>query len=265
MDYLQLLILGLVQGITEFLPISSSAHLILLPELAGWEDQGLVYDIAAHLGSLMAVIVYFHADLSRVIKDWSGSLAGQPLTQNARVGWYIIIASLPVAVCGYFFYDLVSTVFRQPLIIACSSIFFGLVLLWADRIGKVSVDTDAICLKDAIWVGLAQILSLIPGTSRSGITITAGLLLGFNRETAARFSFYLAIPVILMAGSHEVFRYLQQESSVDPVAFILMMIVSGISAWLAIKFFITLINRTGMLPYVIYRVLLGLFLIYVYS
>ncbi len=264
MDYLHLLILGLVQGITEFLPISSSAHLILMPEIAGWEDQGLVYDIAAHAGSLIAVVSYFHSDLLRIARDWLASLSGASTTQDARLAWYIIFASIPVALCGYFFYGIISTVFRQPLVIAWCSIIFGLVLLWADRTGSLLRGSGNIRLKDALWVGVAQVLSLIPGTSRSGITITAGLMLGFERETAARFSFYLAIPVIVMAGAYEVYRYVQLDAPTDPLAFIMMMVVSGVSAWLAIRFFLTLINRTGMLPYVIYRILLGLFLIYIY-
>jgi len=158
LDYLQLLILGLIQGITEFLPISSSAHLILLPQLAGWEDQGLPYDIAAHLGSLLAVISYFYSDLFVICRDWLQSLTGRPGTESSRLGWLIIAASVPVALCGFFLYDLVAGVLRSPLVIACSSIIFGIFLLWADRVGKFLLQLSDLKMNHALLVGLAQVL-----------------------------------------------------------------------------------------------------------
>ena len=261
MDYFHLFILGLVQGLTEFLPISSSAHLILLPEIAGWQDQGLAYDIAAHTGSLLAVLVFFRKDLSRFTVAWINSLQGGPVTQDAKLFWYILLATIPVAIVGMLFYDLVATTFRNPLIIASASIIFGLLLWWADIKGRCVRTENGLQLKDAMVIGTVQILALVPGVSRSGITMTAGLMLGFDRHTSARFSFYLAIPTILLAGCYEIYGYLEDVTHTDPMAFLLIAVTSGVSAWLAIKFFITLIERTGMLPYVIYRVLLGIFLI----
>lgn len=266
MDYYHLLLLGLVQGLTEFLPISSSAHLILLPEIAGWQDQGLAYDIAAHAGSLIAVLVFFHQDISRITIAWIKSLQGDPATQDAKLFWYILLATIPVSVTGVIIYDVVATTFRDPFIIACASIIFGLLLWRADVKGGRLRTEHGLRLQDALIIGVAQVLALVPGVSRSGITMTAGLMLGFDRYTSARFSFYLAIPTILLASGYEIYAYIEYATEIVPQAFLFIMITSGISAWFAIKFFITLIERTGMLPYVVYRVLLGIFLIvYYYS
>lgn len=261
MDYFNLLILSLVQGITEFLPISSSAHLVLLPEIAGWEDQGLAYDIAAHIGTMVAVVVFFRNDLVRIVLAWTNSLQGGVVTQDARLFWYIIIATIPVAVAGLFFYEVIATTFRNTLIIATTSIAFGLLLWWSDVTGKRVRTEHGLQLRDAVLIGATQILALVPGVSRSGITMTTGLMLGFDRYTSARFSFYLSIPVILLAGGHEIYLYFGEITNIDPVAFLMVVAASGASAWFTIKFFITLIERTGMLPYVIYRVLLGVFLL----
>ena len=264
MNYFHLIILGLVQGLTEFLPISSSAHLILLPQLAGWEDQGLAYDIAAHIGSLVAVIVFFHTELQQMIMAWWRSLINNSSSDDARLMWNILIATIPVSIFGFLLYDIVATMFRNPLIIASTTVLFGLLLLWSDKAGgKIRHQRD-LKLKDALLVGIAQAIALIPGTSRSGITMTAGLMLGFTRHTAARFSFFLAIPVILLAGGFQAFHYFQDGVETDPVAFLIVVFVSGASAWLAIKFFLALVERTGMLPYVVYRILLGGFLFYLY-
>ena len=254
----------MVQGLTEFLPISSSAHLILLPEIAGWQDQGLAYDIAAHTGSLIAVLVFFHKDLSRITVAWINSLQGRPVTHDAMLFWYILLATIPVSVAGLLVYDVVASTFRNTLIIAFASIIFGLLLWWADVKNRGIRTVQGLQLKDAIIIGTSQILALVPGVSRSGITMTAGLMLGFDRYTSARFSFYLAIPTILLAGGYEIFSYIENMTDADPQAFLFIVVTSAVSAWLAIKFFITLVERTGMLPYVIYRILLGIFLIVFY-
>lgn len=264
MDYLHFIILGLVQGLTEFLPISSSAHLILLPQLAGWQDQGLAYDIAAHIGSLAAVIVFFRAELQQMATAWYRSLANNSSSDDARLVWHIVIATIPVSIAGFLLYDVVANMFRNPLIIASTTVLFGLLLQWSDKTGNKIRHTRNLQVKDALLVGIAQAIALIPGTSRSGITMTAGLMLGFTRHTAARFSFFLAIPVILLAGGYQAFHYLQTGAETDPVAFLIVTFVSGISAWFAIRFFLALIESTGMLPYVIYRLLLGGFLFYIY-
>ncbi|HKK15638.1 MAG TPA: undecaprenyl-diphosphate phosphatase [Gammaproteobacteria bacterium] len=264
MIYYHLLILGLVQGITEFLPISSSAHLILLPKLAGWQDQGLVYDIAAHLGTLTAVTFYFRQDLQRMTRAWLLSLKGGQPTQESRLAWYVILATVPVVVAGVLMYDTVSTTFRNPLIIAGTTIGFGLVLWWADRYAKEHRQLDSLTLKNALWIGLSQVIALVPGTSRSGITMTTGLVLGFSRQAAARFSFYLSIPTILLAACHTVYRYSEEAIAFNPSAFVMVMVLSAFSAGLTIHFFLGFIERTGMLPYVIYRILLGILLLVIF-
>jgi len=265
LDLFHLIILGIVQGFTEFLPVSSSAHLVLLPKLAGWKDQGLAYDIAAHLGSLIAVFIYFRSELHRIGIDWLRSLGGQTLTREACLCWYLIAGTLPIAAAGYLMYDTVATLFRSPVLIAVATITFGLLLWWADLTGKRARGEGQLALKDAIWVGLAQVLALIPGTSRSGITITAGLMLGLDRRSAARFSFLLAIPVILLAGGHEIYRFQILDADIDVPAFVAVLAVSAASAWLAIGIFLTLIERIGMLPFVIYRLALGVLLLYLFA
>ncbi|MGH8120568.1 MAG: undecaprenyl-diphosphate phosphatase, partial [Gammaproteobacteria bacterium] len=216
MDYSHLLILGLVQGLTEFLPVSSSAHLILVPRLAGWEDQGLVFDIFAHLGSFIAVLLYFHKDLARILPAWANNLHRPFSAGDGRIFWYLLIATFPSAVAGLLLYETVATMFRNPLLIACTSIFFALLLWLADYTGKRMRKEHHLSLVDAVWIGMAQVLSLVPGTSRSGITMTAGLFLGLDRHTAARFSFLLALPTILLAGGYDIYKYLQGGAAVDP-------------------------------------------------
>lgn len=264
MAYSHLLLLGLVQGLTEFLPVSSSAHLILMPRLAGWEDQGLVFDIFAHLGSLIAVLLYFRKDLERIVPDWANTLHRPTTARDGRLCWYLMIATVPSAVVGLFLYETVATVFRSPLLIACTSIFFALVLWLADYTGKRMRQEHHLSLMDAIWIGMAQVLSMVPGTSRSGITMTAGLFLGLDRHTAARFSFLLALPTILLAGGYDIYKYLQGGAKADPGALAVILIASAVSSWFAIRFFLALVERTGMLPYVIYRLLLGGTLLYLY-
>lgn len=265
MEFLHLIILGLVQGLTEFLPISSSAHLILLPEIAGWHDQGLVYDIAAHLGSLCAVIFYFKKELKRITVAGLTSISSGKQNQDSLLFWYLLIATLPIAVVALFTYSIIATVLRDPVVIAVATILFGLILWGADAYGKRLRTFESIGVKDACVIGMFQILALIPGTSRSGITMTAGLMLGLGRTEAARFSFLLAIPTILLAGCHEIYRFVMLDADTDPLGFIVILVVSAISAWCTIKVFLNILERTGMLPFVIYRLGLGLFLLYLYG
>ena len=204
MDLTQLIILALIQGITEFLPVSSSAHLILVPLLTDWQDQGLAIDVAAHLGSLFAVVLYFRKDISRVLFAGINSIIKKDTSDtDSKLFWYLVLASIPVLAFGFLLRDSVSTYLRDPLIIAAASIAFGLLLWYADVAGKRVRQINSIQLKDAIIIGLAQALALIPGTSRSGITMTAALMLGLDRQSAARFSFLMAVPIILAAGTYE--------------------------------------------------------------
>ncbi len=262
MDFLHLILLGLIQGLTEFLPVSSSAHLVLLPLITDWQDQGLVLDVAAHFGTLIAVVIYFHRDLKGIVYAGIKSVPWQDNDLNARLFWFLIMATIPVSVVGFFGHDLIANYFRDPLTIAIATILFGLLLWWSDASGKHDRDDKNLSLKDVIWIGLAQILALIPGTSRSGITMTAGLILGLNRKTAARFSFLLSIPVIFLAGCYETFALIRKGSEADPISFAIVLIVSWLVACLTIDLFLRFVEKTGMLPYVIYRLILGNVLLY---
>lgn len=265
MDLLQLIILSLIQGITEFLPISSSAHLILVPLLTGWQDQGLAIDVAAHFGSLFAVVFYLRKDIARIVLAGLDSIAKKQITNSdSRLFWYLAIASIPVLVAGFLLKDIVSTYLRNPLVIAYASIGFGLLLGYADITGKRLRQINSINLRDAILIGLAQVLALVPGTSRSGITMTVALMLGLDRMSAARFSFLLAVPVILAAGSYECLKLMQTDAGVDIISFIITALLSAISALLAIHVFIRFLDKIGMFPFVVYRVVLGIVLIFIF-
>lgn len=265
MDIIQLIILALIQGITEFLPISSSAHLILVPLLTEWQDQGLAIDVAAHLGSLFAVIFYLRKDITRILLSGMNSIIKKDLSNiDSRLFWCLIFASIPVLVFGFLLHDIVSTYLRDPLIIASASIGFGLLLWYADSSGKRARQINSIGLRDAIIIGLAQVLALVPGTSRSGITMTAALMLGLDRQSAARFSFLMAVPIILTAGLYESLTLIQMNATVDLNNFIITVVLSAISALLAIHLFLKFLDKVGMLPFVIYRLVLGLVLVYMF-
>jgi undecaprenyl-diphosphatase len=264
MDNLQAVILALLQGLTEFLPISSSAHLILMPTLFGWEDQGLAFDVAVHVGTLLAVVAYFRHDLVRLLGAWLQSLAGRGMNTEARLAWLVLLGTVPVVLAGLLLHDLIETALRSPLVIAVTTIVFALLLGWADRFSRHQRDEYSLGLKDVLMIGLAQALALIPGTSRSGITMTAGLALGLTRSAAARFSFLLSIPVIALAGGYEARKLLQLTEPVAWDALLLGTAVAGISAFLCIHFFLRLIERIGMLPFVIYRLLLGAVLFWMF-
>jgi undecaprenyl-diphosphatase len=264
MDNIQAIILALVQGLTEFLPISSSAHLILVPRLLGWTDQGLAFDVAVHVGTLVAVVFYFRTDLVRMTGAWLQSCAGKGVNGEARLAWLVIIASVPVALGGLLLHTFIEDELRSPLVIAVTTIGFGLLLLLADQLGRQHRSVSTLGLRDAVLIGLAQVLALVPGTSRSGITMTAALALGLTRTEAARFSFLLSIPTILMAGSYESWKLLTAAGNVDWGLIALGTSVAAVSAWLCIHFFMQLIERIGMLPFVLYRLLLGVVLIAVF-
>ncbi len=256
--------LAVIQGLTEFLPISSSGHLILLPRLFGWPDQGLAFDVAVHLGTLLAVLVYFFDDLLQMAKDWFASWRGTHTT-HSKLAWMLIWATLPVAIVGFLFDDIVELWLRHPIPIALATILFALVLWYADRYGKKIRSIDTMGWKDAMIIGCAQVLALIPGTSRSGITMTAGLIVGLQRDQAARFSFLLSIPVILLAGVWETGELLQSRVAIDHKLLWLATIISALTAWLCIHTFLRFVQYFGMLPFVLYRIALGAVILVLYS
>lgn len=250
--------LAIVQGLSEFLPISSSAHLVLLPQVMGWPDQGLVFDVAVHLGSLIAVIAYFRVEVWQMFIAWIGSVAGGESSRNSQLAWWVIVGTLPVVVAGFLFKGIIEGELRSPLVIAVTSIGFGLLLWFADSRRGNSRNEYELRLKDVLYIGGFQALALIPGTSRSGITITMGLLLGLTREASARFSFLLAIPVIVASGVLQTADLIAADTAINWLVLLAAVVLSAISAGLCIHFFLKLINRIGMLPFVIYRIFLGL-------
>ncbi|MFK5969070.1 MAG: undecaprenyl-diphosphate phosphatase [Candidatus Marithrix sp.] len=263
MDILHIIILAVMQGLTEFLPISSSGHLILFPQLTGWQDQGLAFDIAVHVGSLLAVLLYFRHDLKSLLASWILSFKTKQLTPESRLVWAIGFATIPVGLAGL----TISIAgwedqLRSPMLIASSTILFGLLLWEADVSGTKNRNEFHLTWQDVLLIGIAQAIALIPGTSRSGITITAALFLGLNRQAAARFSFLLAIPVIILAGASKTVTLINQNIAVDWTTLSLAIVFSALSAYLCIKIFINLLDHIGMLPFVLYRLGLGAILIW---
>ncbi|MDX8389910.1 MAG: undecaprenyl-diphosphate phosphatase [Mariprofundaceae bacterium] len=264
-DHTQAAILALIQGITEFLPISSSAHLALVPLLTTWPDQGLAFDCVVHLGSLTAVIIYFRQDLMQMSAGFLLSVQHRSWHENrdGKLAWFVLLATIPVGIVGLTLKDWVEHDLRTLAVIGMASILFGLVLLWADLIGKQQKDDHAWTLKDALIVGMAQAVALIPGTSRSGITMTAALFLGYSRKAAARFSFLLSIPVITLAGALKIKDWIEQpDQSTGVEALLIGYVLAAISAYICIHYFLRFLERTGMGPFVAYRILLGLILLW---
>jgi undecaprenyl-diphosphatase len=260
-DLWQIIILAIIQGLTEFLPISSSAHLLLPKEVLGWPDQGLAFDVAVHVGSLLAVVFYFRKQLVTMAQAWLSQLRGGQATADSRLAWAVIVGTIPAGLCGILFDDFIEANFRSVGVIATTTIVFALLLAWADR-GAGSVD-KSISLRMALTVGAAQALALIPGTSRSGITMTAGLMLGLSREQASRFSFLLAIPLILAAGLLKGIELTQSGTDVPWNYIALGTLCSGVTAYLCIAVFMRLVETVGFMPFVIYRLVLGGVLLWV--
>ena len=263
-SYLQAIVLGVVQGITEMLPISSSGHLILFPRLFGWDDQGLAFDAALHVGTLLAVLVYFHADLWRMLVAGLASTFRGRHTPDSRLAWAIVLGTIPVGVAGMLLKDTIEHAFRNPLLVAGNLALWGVVLWLADRFGARRRGVDQTDLRDGLMIGLAQALALVPGTSRSGITMIAGLALGLTREAAARFSFLLSVPAVMAAGALAVLDLLQ--APVAPVwgPMGVAVAVSALTGVLSIHLLLRLIQRVGFAPFTIYRLLLAAFCVYVF-
>ena len=278
LDILQALILALVQGVTEFLPISSSAHLILPSILLGWPDQGLVFDTTVHLATLTAVVFYFRKDLQGLVAgSWQPTLPSDSTDstdrqqQGASFLLCLMIASLPVLLAGFLAREWVANELRDPLVIALATLVFGLLLGLADWRGKAGKPEETLSPATALAIGLAQCLALIPGTSRSGVTITMALLVGFSRQAAARISFLISIPAIAGAALLNLHDLFMATGSTDGIAsqvsaafmtqLAIGFVVAGLAAWLSIKLFLDFIARISFMPFVIYRVLLGCLLL----
>lgn len=256
-DWFQAFALAILQGLTEFLPISSSAHLVIPSLVLGWPDQGLAFDVAVHVGTLSAVLLYYRADLARMATSWFGSLAGQPGNADSRLVWYLALATVPAVLVGFLAGDYIESDLRNLPVIATTTLLFGLLLGLADRRAVPGTAGRPVTLVSALVVGLAQAIAPVPGVSRSGITITAALLLGMNRQEAARFSFLLSIPVIAGAGTLKLWQLVNANSSVDWAVLAVGALVSGVVAYLCIALFLRLLDRVGLMPFVYYRVLLA--------
>ena len=265
MDFAQIAWLAILQGFTEFLPISSSAHLILVPPLVGWKDQGFAFDVAVHVGTLTAVIFYFRHEVGLMLVDWSKSCVGKGSTVNSNLAWGVILGTIPVGIAGLLFKDAIEMYLRSPLIIAATTIIFGLLLWAAERLGKFIRNEDQMGWKDFLFIGLFQAMALIPGTSRSGATITAGMMLGLTREAAARLSFLLSMPVIALSGALVTKDLIESSLRIDWLALILGATISCAVAFVCIHYFLKFISTVGMLPFVIYRIILGAFLLIVFA
>lgn len=264
MELMHIIWLALVQGLTEFLPVSSSAHLILVPSLLGWPDQGLAFDVAVHLGTLIAVVAYFRHDIVTLFLAWVESMTRRQMTPESRLAWGVILGTIPAGLVGLAFKDFIEINLRSPLVIATTTIIFGLLLWVADKRSKLVRSEYSLGWQDFLVIGGAQAMALIPGTSRSGITITAGLLLGLTREAAARYSFLLSIPIIVLSGLSVTKDLVESAVPVDWQALSLGTVIAAISAFVCIHYFLAFINRIGMTPFVIYRLLLGVLLFWVF-
>jgi undecaprenyl-diphosphatase len=252
----QIIVLALIQGITEFLPISSSGHLILVPALTGWEDQGVVVDVMTHMGSLLAVLVYFWRDVVALLRGLLVMVTGR-MTPEGRMALYIGAGTVPIVIVGALLKVTgLSDAMRSPVLVAWNAIIFGVLLYLADSFGRFRRTIDDIDLKSAMTIGAAQALALIPGTSRSGITMTAGRALGFARSDAARFSFLLSIPATAAAGVLIIGDAIEKRQPIGLDA-VLTGGLTFLTALAAIAFLMAIIRRHSFLPFVIYRVLLG--------
>lgn len=267
----QVIVLALIQGITEFLPVSSSAHLILPSQLLGWSDQGLTFDVAVHAGTLLAVIAYFRREIVNLLHSVNLWMPGKFQDANKDAQQYsllagsLLVATLPAGIFGLWLNDQELLTTRSIWVIATTTLIFGLLLAFADRyVERLPMvrhkSLHNMNLKHALLIGCAQVFALIPGTSRSGVTLTAALLLNFNRQAAARFSFLLAIPLIAAAGSLKTWEWLQHPSAVDWRMLVSGFFISAVSAFLCIKGFLAFIDRVGLMPFVIYRILLSIVL-----
>lgn len=264
LSWLQVVWLAIIQGITEFLPVSSSGHLILMPQLFDWPDQGLAFDVAVHVGTLLAVIIYFRQDIWLMTRDWSLSIVQRQPNSNSRLAWMIIFGTLPAVFFGFLINNDLEETLRNPILIATTTIGFGALLWWSDIKGKRERDEHTLSYRDIAIIGFAQALALIPGTSRSGITITAGLLIGLTRNAAARLSFLLSIPLILGAGLLKLNDLIKSELPVHWDILIGGAIIAFISAYLVIALFLKWINKIGMAPFAWYRFALGFVLLYIF-
>jgi undecaprenyl-diphosphatase len=259
---LEAIVLGVVQGLTEFLPISSTAHLRIVPAFLGWDDPGAAFTAVTQLGTMAAVLLYFRADLWRISRAWLGSLRdpARRAGLDARLGWYILLGTLPISFFGLLFKDQIETGARDLYLIGTALIVLGLVLLLAERVGRRERDFEHIRTKDGVAIGLAQALALVPGVSRSGATITAGLFMGLDRPAAARFSFLLSVPAVVLSGVFQLGEIVTggaEGEGTGAAALVVATLVAFASGYAAIAFLLRYLVTHSTRVFVAYRVVLG--------
>ena len=261
MSVLEAIVLGIVQGLTEFLPISSTAHLRIVPAFAGWEDPGAAFTAVTQLGTMLAVVIYFRHDLWRITRTWSRSLRdpSQRGSLDARLGWYILLGTIPIGIFGIAFKDQIEDGARDLYLIGMALIVLGLVLLWAERMSTHERPLESVRMRDGIWVGLAQATALVPGVSRSGATLTAGLFLGLERAAAARFSFLLSVPAVVLSGLLELNTIVSGEESehVGAGALMIATAMAFVAGYAAIALLLRFLAHHSTVVFVAYRVILG--------
>lgn len=259
LDFLKAVFLGALQGLTEFLPISSSAHLRIFPELFGWGDPGAAFTAVVQIGTELAVLIYFRKDIWRIGSSWVQSLYKPELrgVLDSRMGWYIIVGSLPIVLLGIALKDVIESDFRNLWVIGTTLVVLGVILGVADRVGDTDRSIGDMSLRSALLLGLAQALALIPGVSRSGATISMGRLLGYDREAATRFAFLLAIPAVVGAGLFELPEIPHGENAYGPVPTLVATVVSFLVGYAAIAWLLRYVSTHSYLPFVLYRIVLG--------
>jgi len=274
MSFLHALILGIVQGATEFLPVSSTAHMRIIPALLGWGDPGTAYSAIVQLGPIVAIIAFFYKDLVRYLAGIQRSISTGTLFPkddvDARLGWYTVFGTIPLAIFGLLLEKKVDHQYRNLYFVAAALILLALIMLVAEKVGKRTRDLESLNFKEAMMVGFAQALALVPGASRSGTTITAGLFLGLDRESAARFSFLLSIPAIALAGVYKLLKVLlaahKQHLPVHSVAgpYVFSAVVAGVVAYVVVRWLLGYLSKEShsTTPFIIYRIVLGIALIF---
>jgi undecaprenyl-diphosphatase len=258
LSWFEAVVLGLVQGLTEFLPISSTAHLRIVASLAGWDDPGATFTAVTQIGTEAAVLIYFRHTIARVLRQWAHSLVRPELRgdPDARMGWYVIVGTIPIGIFGITLQVFIRDNFRNLTLVALTLIVFGLILGAADLVAKHTKALDSLNLRDGVLYGLAQSLALIPGVSRSGGTISAGLLLGYTREAAARYAFLLAIPAVLASGFYEL-RLVGEDGAPAWGPTMAAAAIAFGMGYAVIAWFLRFIHTRSFLPFVLYRVVLG--------
>lgn len=266
MELFQIIILGIIQGLTEFLPVSSSGHLILTPLVLNFEDQGLALDAILHLGTLLAIIIYFRRDLSELFK---GLFDRKKDTH--RVAWCIILATLPAGIIGLAFAEWIESNLRSPAFVGGNLLFWSVVFYIADRSAKIQhkpkTELNGLTLNQILFIGFAQAIALLPGTSRSGVTIAAGLFTKMNHTTATRFSFLLGTPIIFAAGMHKLVSFVSQSDTVQAYTnlhLIIGLCISFLVGLVAIKLLLKIVAKVGLLPFIVYRIVLAVVILYFY-